>query len=219
MIVACRPQVPTETAAHATAQQALTKISIGGQSADSTAAYWRCAELVHVCRKCPPHFLRADLMGPWGQIQESQHFLHSHPACRMEAGVRTASRAEISKAIGIKSLLGGFWGFLSHKTQKKSAFSRQSCLFLPNEIDSKNLSSAGAVAEEAIRSQMNFCGVSMCWGSYPPWVLRSGTPPWSYPPKQKKLFLASPTRSTGPKTEWIEPGIKFDPQEVVITFP
>ena len=25
MIVACRPQVPTETAAHATAQQALTK--------------------------------------------------------------------------------------------------------------------------------------------------------------------------------------------------
>ena len=39
MIVACRPQVPTETAAHATAQQALTKISIGGQSAGSIAAY------------------------------------------------------------------------------------------------------------------------------------------------------------------------------------
>jgi hypothetical protein len=30
-----------------------------------------------------------------------------------------------------------------------------------------------------------------------------------YPPKEKKLFLASPTRSTGPKTEWIESGIKF----------
>ena len=55
-------------------------------------------------------------------------------------------------------------------------------------MHSPNLSSAGAVAEEAIRSQMNFCGVSMCWGSYPPWVLRSGTPPWSYPPKQKAIF-------------------------------
>ena len=134
MIVACRPQVPTETAAHATAQQALTKISIGGQSADSTAAYWRCAELVHVCRKCPPHFLRADLMGPWGQIQESQHFLHSHPACHMEAGVRTACACEISKAMELKA----FCGSPSATRLKKVAFSRQSCLFLPNEIDSKN---------------------------------------------------------------------------------
>ena len=120
MIVACRPQVPTETAAHATAQQALTKISIGGQSADSTAAYWRCAELAHVCRKCPPHFLRADLMGPWGQIQESQHFLHSHPACRMEAGVRTACACRDFESDGIKSLL---WKPLSHKTQKSRVFS------------------------------------------------------------------------------------------------
>ena len=133
MIVACRPQVPTETAAHATAQQALTKISIGGQSAGSTAAYWRCAELVHVCRKCPPHFLRADLMGPWGQIQESQHFLHSHPACCMEAGVCTACACEISKAMELKA----FCGSPSATRLKKVAFSRQSCLFLPNEIDSK----------------------------------------------------------------------------------
>ena len=121
MIVACRPQVPTETAAHATAQQALTKISIGGQSAGSTAAYWRCAELAHVCRKCPPHFLRADLMGPWGQIQESQHFLHSHPACRMEAGVRTACACEISKAMELKAFW--MWKPLSHKTQKSRVFS------------------------------------------------------------------------------------------------
>ena len=127
MIVACRPQVPTETAAHATAQQALTKISIGRQSADSTAAYWRCTKLVHVCRKCPglPHFLRADLMGPWGQIQESQHFLHSHPACRMEAGVLQRAPAEISKAMELKA----FCGSPSATRLKKVAFSRQSSFF------------------------------------------------------------------------------------------
>ena len=120
MIVACRPQVPTETAAHATAQQALTKTSIGRQSADSTAAYRRCAELVHVCRKCPPHFLRADLMGPWGQIQESQHFLHLHPACCMEASVlQHVPSCRDFESDGIKSLL---WKPLSHKTQKKSRF-------------------------------------------------------------------------------------------------
>ena len=134
MIVACRPQVPTETAAHATAQQALTKISIGGQSTGSTAAYWRCAELAHVCRKCPPHFLRADLMGPWGQIQESQHFLHSHPACRMEAGVRTACACEISKAMELKAFCGS-----PSATRLKKVCVFSSILPLSSEeIDSKN---------------------------------------------------------------------------------
>ena len=52
----------------------------------------------------------------------------------MEAGVLQRAPAEISKAMELKA----FCGSPSAARLKKVAFSRQSCLFLPNEIDSKN---------------------------------------------------------------------------------
>jgi len=75
----------------------------------------------------------------------------------------------------------------------------------------------GGPAPDVVPQDPQHGGVG--WGSYPPWVLRSGTPPGRTPLNKKSYFLASPARSTGPKTEWIESGIKFDPREVVTTFP
>ena len=53
----------------------------------------------------------------------------------MDAGVRTACACEISKAMELKA----FCGSPSATRLKKVVFSRQSCLFLPNEMDSKNI--------------------------------------------------------------------------------